>query len=57
MQFDHLKRQEVGENLAAELHSSLGDTPWKKQMGRYIFLIKLNAVFFFLIIIANFAAL
>ncbi|XP_057380976.1 uncharacterized protein LOC130703541 isoform X2 [Daphnia carinata] len=25
--------QETGETLAAELQSSLGDTPWKKQMG------------------------
>ncbi|XP_046652411.1 golgin subfamily B member 1-like [Daphnia pulicaria] len=31
--FDRLKGQELGENLAAELQSSLGDTPWKKQMG------------------------
>ncbi|KAK4022479.1 hypothetical protein OUZ56_007941 [Daphnia magna] len=32
-EFDRVKGQEAGENLAAELQSSLGDTPWKKQMG------------------------
>lgn len=35
LQYDHVKGQEMGETLAAELQSSLGDTPWKKQMGRW----------------------
>jgi len=33
LQFDRLNGQDMGETLAAELQSSLGDTPWKKQMG------------------------
>ncbi|KAI9555383.1 hypothetical protein GHT06_017898 [Daphnia sinensis] len=35
-EIDRDKGKETGETLAAELQSSLGDTPWKKQMGSVI---------------------